>query len=924
MPGLPGLRCDGLALAATVSEFSAESPVPDELPRQEFVAIDRFTGGAANKKKFNAERPDSVTLHGWIEVEPERICAWGYGLLALVLRDLKEGDIQFGLGRAKGYGSCTAKLVEIGKLAPLLAEKISGPVDPGAEIQFRELVDKAVNALRAEVKRGNPEGSTSPIAAPTREGTAATEPTPPSSAPASSGGFLNPYHFVPLAEPDLEAWHPADKIEAKGALSHAHYAPATHSGRIICRLSAQTPLFVGNERGSKRETSTEGADEAEAKTGQPTPVKPFELNRRPAIPASSLRGMISSLFEAATGSAPRILSDSVLSYRKVAKQALTKIGMLVEEGAGGYSLIPICDRNDWVRLESSRFNHKRSFSLRDPEFYCLSRHDIQEDGCARRLGRNNTWVPVDSAQGFREDIGILYIVGEASRRGRKKYELFLPLCQPIYDALRSGNYKACGKRVDVLREAVERFHELAGEIHELEKNKDIRLEERRPYTPVGRPRDPDRAVQLMDGDILYYETNNRNEAVEFSFSAVWRGRVETGDPGHRRAATVHDFFRVVSPELLPFGPQRQRLSPAESVFGLVAEGDARLPAYASRVRFGFGTIASEPSAAQADGARDYYLPAVTLKQLASPKLPCPAMYFTRDQTPYIPKSELDPARYEQEHLRPQGRKFYLHEPHAGTQRCVYESEKPAHIHELERNHQNNEELRTLKKQIENHVEVTPLPPGTTFYFHVDFDNLKDTELEALCFALQPSAGFHHKLGLGKPLGLGSVQIEHVGAFFVNRRTRYRKESVFSKTQYHTMVRTGPKEWPEAYRIEKTCHAVGIITYFDFQEFRNRFAAKVNPKVANAVAALGAWNKDGLPVRYPPNSGLKPALCEEDLYEWFVGNDGGPVKDDRGRRYKSTDKKPLKPIAASGIEPLKQHDWLEETKNGGRRGGRPRR
>ncbi len=74
--------------------------------RQEFVAIDRFTGGAAFGQKFNADFADRPCLSGTIGVDLDRIGPWSLGLLAVSLRDLIEGDITFGFGAAKGYGAC--------------------------------------------------------------------------------------------------------------------------------------------------------------------------------------------------------------------------------------------------------------------------------------------------------------------------------------------------------------------------------------------------------------------------------------------------------------------------------------------------------------------------------------------------------------------------------------------------------------------------------------------------------------------------------------------------------------------------------------------------------------------------------------------------------------------------------------------------
>jgi hypothetical protein len=53
----------------------------------------------------------------------------------------------------------------------------------------------------------------------------------------------------------------------------------------------------------------------------------------------------------------------------------------------------------------------------------------------------------------------------------------------------------------------------------------------------------------------------------------------------------------------------------------------------------------------------------------------------------------------------------------------------------------------------------PLQSGTRFVFEVSFERLDATELGALIEALDFPAGAAHKLGLGKPFGLGSVRID---------------------------------------------------------------------------------------------------------------------------------------------------------------------
>jgi CRISPR/Cas system CSM-associated protein Csm3 (group 7 of RAMP superfamily) len=81
---------------------------------QEFVAIDRFTGGAADGAKFNADLAGMTTLQGTLTIDLARLRevdpdSASIGLFALVLRDLAEGDIPIGSGSAKGQGLCHAE-----------------------------------------------------------------------------------------------------------------------------------------------------------------------------------------------------------------------------------------------------------------------------------------------------------------------------------------------------------------------------------------------------------------------------------------------------------------------------------------------------------------------------------------------------------------------------------------------------------------------------------------------------------------------------------------------------------------------------------------------------------------------------------------------------------------------------------------------
>ncbi len=72
---------------------------------QDFLAIDRFTGGGRNNAKFDALVLWQPRFTARLRLENPR--TWELGWLALTLRDLAEGWLSLGFGAAKGFGKVT-------------------------------------------------------------------------------------------------------------------------------------------------------------------------------------------------------------------------------------------------------------------------------------------------------------------------------------------------------------------------------------------------------------------------------------------------------------------------------------------------------------------------------------------------------------------------------------------------------------------------------------------------------------------------------------------------------------------------------------------------------------------------------------------------------------------------------------------------
>lgn len=81
-----------------------------------------------------------------------------------------------------------------------------------------------------------------------------------------------------------------------------------------------------------------------------------------------------------------------------------------------------------------------------------------------------------------------------------------------------------------------------------------------------------------------------------------------------------------------------------------------------------------------------------------------------------------------------------------------------------------EAKRKNKKQL---TSIKPVKPRVKFHFRIRFENLSEVELGAILFALDLPEGCCHKLGMGKPLGLGSVKITPT-FFLIDRESRYHR------------------------------------------------------------------------------------------------------------------------------------------------------
>lgn len=268
---------------------------------QEMVAICRVTGGSSGVAKFRIQGFESPQMSGLLDIDLHRLSKGprpeigrtALGLLLLTLRDLQDGDVSFGAGRAKGWGHCTV---------PGLYERAIAIMFPS-----RSEAVEAINLLPKTGKSSinqhlmrqmNYPGQSAPAALATlyrdRE---------------KSVPFHNPYQFVAFAVPDARkalganTEAPSAELLRKKKHSHDRYHPETYSGELSCKLTTMMPTFVGSAQ-----EKSENEDVSHDELPDPSIVQPFLYKSARAIPGTSLRGMIGALIELISNSNMRVVN----------------------------------------------------------------------------------------------------------------------------------------------------------------------------------------------------------------------------------------------------------------------------------------------------------------------------------------------------------------------------------------------------------------------------------------------------------------------------------------------------------------------------------------------------------------------------------------------------------------------------------------
>jgi CRISPR-associated protein (TIGR03986 family) len=638
--------------------------------------------------------------------------------------------------------------------------------------------------------------------------------------------FLNPYNFVR----NIEKPRPDSKILGNcSPPPHDRYIGMT--GHIKCIAKTKTPLFISDSH------------EIREINGHKT-FRFFQYEGKPALPASSLRGMIRLVFETVTNSCFAVFQRDepyTLEHRipRAPEDMIPARVLKLDENGAQLELLD-CTVNPLVSIPSgpsvvragavlSSYPPRVLLDRRTKQPFAPSDSQLPEgasDGMriaalvtkdpqkhkSRRFRSFHAVqvVPASQHELLREDHGYAKVFGWLHLTGpniENKHDerLFFrwddrDINPPELDKIPHAYLCECDNTV-----IAEFNHHLNGYWERLGKIVKRLGDQRWPNSTNDMPQ-PSSFIKknsmLTVGDLVYAKVKRAPKCTAKILRAVSMPRLPYAFPrekflfGHLKNCRNH-----------------QALCPACRVFGWVDNKpltNVKPTAYASRVRLSYGELTSNKG----------FLPDTRLAILSTPKPTTTSFYLLNKQG--MPDPTVD---YDKDEARLRGRKFYRH--HAMAVQEEYTG----------KGKEGSDQDRTVHRALDE---------GATFGFSVEFENLAPLELGALLYALELEEGMFHRLGYAKPLGFGSIKItiDSLQMIDWNRRLN----SLDSNAGW--------------YGADKTTLKDNFL-----KEMRSIYPDDFDNVLSDLRALLRM--PPNLPIHYPrPTKSFNP---DHPQFEWFMGN-----------------------------------------------------
>ncbi|TYK52616.1 TIGR03986 family type III CRISPR-associated RAMP protein [Actinomadura decatromicini] len=661
--------------------------------------------------------------------------------------------------------------------------------------------------------------------------------------------FLNPYTFVPAFPREGMTGAFADAVPQGADRLHEE----NWTGTIGVRLTVQTPLLLLDTA-----RAYNAPDIEEGHLTYPVLLR----DSRPHLPATALKGMLRASYEAITNSRFGVFTGhgERLGWRRVADDA--RDVKPVRVGKDGKTL------EYWIAAKLPFYPDK-------------SRLPYSKNGPPKHGER--VWVRTRRGNNAEEVTGIKpYSQGRPSsdwkeghvfitgRNVETKHDerVFIQQRRPVTTKL-----------TDDLRERWDALME-----HHRKHQQDIETDGEFDISPH---RNNEEQRKLTPGTFCWaYE---KNGCVEALYPVMIPRELAIASPAE-----------MVPPMVEPASRYRE-LSPADRVFGWVAQDGSgtRPAAYRGRLR-----ISDVSCVTATDKAVKKFRDGLPLSILAQPKPTQGRFYLSESAAePHRPIKNGTPKN--DVHRAPdralRGRKVYWHHKRAAANDSYWKPEPtngdptqhlidgllyreyrrpnapPGEDNPLTRDKTSFATTGAPQRDKQNRSVLGWITHGTEFTFSIGVRDIPEVELGALLWLLTLDGDHHHRLGLGKPLGFGSVRIS-----LEPERTRLHNGAQWSE-YYRDLTGELPDSSTEA--VVRTC----IRAFTEAAEQQPGFT-----EITDAFLAA-AHGSDDLPVHYPRarpkemRAQRTPPNPSGESYAWFTANekiDKRTVAPGRGRSLPS--------------------------------------
>ena len=577
---------------------------------------------------------------------------------------------------------------------------------------------------------------------------------------------IAPYNFVELPDKIVE-------VDKNSLPSHDRYHSDRHTGKIECTLTTSSPLYIRCGY-----TLDEYADFSEKLFYQLTEEQKSKRadffknpsNLKPVIPGSSLRGMLRTLVEIITFSKiDRVSGEDHFFFRAVA-----------------------ADQEDPLKTEYSKYLNKNNiragYLRKQGDNWVI--HPVREiQGVTfawvkeAHISGLAEFIPMDDENYVPQYIQISYSEIRRRQSGYFAEDVSLPNVYPSNSGVlvTSGNMKSNSDAPTVRRNHCIVFPKSPNpRTFEIDKSAIQHYQSALTKFQKDIPFSENNGVLKEDRPIFYCQPEAGNPVTLFGQSPNFR--IPFSPQGNGQSATARDFIPPILKDPEKEEDRKPIIDIAESIFGYVRRDKRKDSDQALAGRI----FVSDAMYTSKDDVWDQEQ-AIIPQILTGPKPTTFQHYLVQPQETNAEKRLL--KHYASQGTVIRGHKFYWHK-----------GSNPQIRHPNPQDAQENHETQITK--------IKPINVGVSFEFNIYFENLSEIELGALLWVLEVAQDDNYRLslGMGKPLGMGAIKIDHKLYLSKGREDRY-KNLFFNKSWAISETETDPgfaSEF-ENYMAERLMH-----------------------------------------------------------------------------------------------------------------------